>query len=422
MDKLTEILENGINAKRQGKYSLALEYYEKARQLAPTDIRIFANSFRLLIGLEKYEEALRYLLIIASFNRIDRLIDKDLLDPTSMSMLLQFKSRFNSSRVLYRRGLFGSVKYEPSLITASLKTDELLNDLILRADNLTYYIGHSYIGLYPKIISTHYIPMNEFKNLNNSLLGNPSGNDLREHKSSGLFLCIGFIFAHFNFKATLKTKEDTIQYYLNKYNELNFNISDYRSFLENKAKKHEGEETFLVSFVKKKHSRSKDIKTIQGYFDSANAKLLILDYYGAIEDLSRAIEIDPMLKMAYYIRGAAWGHLGNYECALKDDNMALKIDPRYVDAYNNRGITRYELNDFLGAVEDYNIAIEINPYFAQIYCNRGNAKWQLGNYSGAIADYDKAIELQPNYEIARENRRKLLSIILSYSPLLGEKS
>lgn len=233
MDKLTEILENGIQAKRMGNYDLAVEYYEKAREISPLDKRIFGNIFRIYIGLERYEDALRNLLIICSNNRLDRLIETDMKDPIAKSMLYEFKGRFNSTSKLYNKGIFNKVKFEPGLIPKALEKDELLNDLIFRADNLTYYIGHSFIGLNSSIISSHNIPIKEFRNLNNSLLGNPTGSDLREHKTSGLFLCIGFIFAHMNINPSLKSKEDVVSYYLDKNNKLNFEISSYRAFLEN---------------------------------------------------------------------------------------------------------------------------------------------------------------------------------------------
>lgn len=170
-------------------------------------------------------------MVIASFNRIDRLIDKDLQDPIAKSMFNQFKTRFKSPSVLYKKGLFSKEKFQPDLIPQALEKDELLNDLIFRADNLTYYIGHAFIGLNPAIKSTHGIPTNGFKNLNNSLLGQPSGNDLREHKTSGIFLCIGFIFSCINFKQELDTKEKIVTYYLDNNNVLNFDLKSFSEFI-----------------------------------------------------------------------------------------------------------------------------------------------------------------------------------------------
>lgn len=235
MDELKEILEKGIRAKRMGNYDLALEYYEKAREIAPFDSRIFNNMFRVYIGLEQYDIALRNLLIICCYNRIDRLIETDIKNnPMTELVLYQFRDKFTSPTLLYTEGSSNIVTYEPNLIFKAIEYDFLLNDFIFRAATLTWYIGHSYVGLYPTIISTHNIPINGFKNLNDSLLGKPAGNDLRENELAGLFLCIGFIFAHMNIKSNLITKESIVSYYLNTNNKLNFEISKYKEFLQQK--------------------------------------------------------------------------------------------------------------------------------------------------------------------------------------------
>jgi len=231
MDKLTEILENAIQAKRNDDFEKAFDLYEKAMILSPTDSRIHGNMFRLLIGIEEYENALRRLLIICNFNRLDNLIEKDLKDPSAQVILRQNRQKFSSPNTLYKRGLFRKVKIEPELIQKAIEKDHSLNDFIYRADNLTYYIGHSFVGLNPFIGSYHRIPIERYKNLNLACLGLILGSDLREHESAGLFLCIGFIFAHINMNYALKSKEDIVSYYLNENNGLNYNIMAYREYL-----------------------------------------------------------------------------------------------------------------------------------------------------------------------------------------------
>lgn len=237
MDDITDILDNGIAAKRSGNYNLALQHYSQARSISPGDSRIYNNTFRLHFGLEKYEDAIRNLLIICSFNRIDRLIERDLLNPDSRALFNEFRGRFQSPTILYKKGFFSSVRFEPELIWNAIEKDNLLNDLILRADNLTYYIGHSYIGMFPSIKKTHDIPLDGFRNLTKALLGNPTGNDLREHKTAGLFLCLGFIFAHMNFNTSLSTKEEIVNYYLNTENKLDWDVNLYKDFLLGRHKK-----------------------------------------------------------------------------------------------------------------------------------------------------------------------------------------
>ena len=92
---------------------------------------------------------------------------------------------------------------------------------------------------------------------------------------------------------------------------------------------------------------------------SGNTKLNLEDYYGAIEDYSKAIELDP------------------------DD----------ADAYYNRGVAKKKLKDYYGAINDYSKAIELKPDYADAYVNRGISKEDLGDLNGACADWKKAASL-----------------------------
>jgi len=44
---------------------------------------------------------------------------------------------------------------------------------------------------------------------------------------------------------------------------------------------------------------------------------------------------------AYYNRGLAYYHKGDYDRAISDCNKALEINPRYAEAYMNRGAAYY---------------------------------------------------------------------------------
>jgi tetratricopeptide (TPR) repeat protein len=75
------------------------------------------------------------------------------------------------------------------------------------------------------------------------------------------------------------------------------------------------------------------------------------DYRAAIEDLSRAIEIDPEFAPAYLNRGTAYEAMGDYAKAIADFNKALEINPRYALAYHNRAIVCGALGDHARALE-----------------------------------------------------------------------
>ncbi len=107
---------------------------------------------------------------------------------------------------------------------------------------------------------------------------------------------------------------------------------------------------------------------------------------------------------AYYNRGAAYSHLGNYRQALGDYDRAIDINPKYADAYYNRGTAYLNLGNNRQAIGDFDKAIETNPIYAKAYHNRGIANSNLGNYQQAIGDYDKTIEINPTYAEPYNNR------------------
>jgi serine/threonine protein kinase len=128
------------------------------------------------------------------------------------------------------------------------------------------------------------------------------------------------------------------------------------------------------------------------------------DYSGAIENYSKAIELNPQYASAYYNRGYAYYNKGNYDQAIKDYNKTIVLNPQHANAYNNRGIAYKKKGNYDQAIKDYNKTIVLNPQYANAYNNRGIAYKKKGNYDQAIKDYNKAIELNPLYALAYYNR------------------
>lgn len=56
-----------------------------------------------------------------------------------------------------------------------------------------------------------------------------------------------------------------------------------------------------------------------------------VDFDDAIEDYTKAIDLDPCLAVAYYNRGTVLYRLGNYELALKDFAKSVELDPENVN-------------------------------------------------------------------------------------------
>ena len=132
------------------------------------------------------------------------------------------------------------------------------------------------------------------------------------------------------------------------------------------------------------------------YFDRAFEKGENGDYYGAISDFTKAIEINPNDAVAFYNRGVAKSELEDHYGAISDYTQTILINPEYADAYYNRGISKDDLKDYYGAISDYTKAIEINPKFVRAYNN--------------IAYIKRQIEINDNYGAIFIRRKQLRSI------------
>ncbi len=230
MDKLTELLNKGIEAKRSGEYTTALEYYNKAQEINPTDIRIYGNKMKVYIGTKKYELAFRNILILFHNNMANNYFSQD---PMGMTLFEQFLPRFSSQVITLSK----TIKFEPILIMDAASTNMSLIDLIYRADNLTFHTGHCYIGdtkrdddFFKDIFNDEDFLIH-FENFNNSLLGKQTGRDYRNSGVEGYFLCIGFIYTHMNLNFSLSSKKEFIEYYLNPNTKIRKDIWNYREFL-----------------------------------------------------------------------------------------------------------------------------------------------------------------------------------------------
>ena len=111
----------------------------------------------------------------------------------------------------------------------------------------------------------------------------------------------------------------------------------------------------MLSLTEKVNAESAVLSNV----NSAQEKIEKEDYYGAISDYMKAIEIEP--------------------------NNAL--------LYSMRSYPKFVLKDFIGSISDLNKAIKINPNRGSFYKLRGNAKYMLNEVKSACIDWSKAASL-----------------------------
>ena len=141
------------------------------------------------------------------------------------------------------------------------------------------------------------------------------------------------------------------------------------------------------------------------YFESGKAKFEAGDYAGAIDDYSKAIELDPNNAQAYFNRGLAKNEL-KIPGAAEDYMTAVELDPDNAETYFIRGLDplvanekcklggeKHDSNNFQGAIEEYTKAISLVTEDPMPYLLRGRSKQSLGDLKGACEDWKKAKEL-----------------------------
>ena len=173
------------------------------------------------------------------------------------------------------------------------------------------------------------------------------------------------------------------------------------------------------------------------YLVQASSKFYVDDYAGAIDAINRFIELTPAyvnIDGMYSNRGHARSLLGHskfdkdapevaqqdYRSAIQDLDKAISLNPGNSAVYVNRGYAKTLFGDsefitnriveaqkyYRAAIEDYDKAINAEPEFPT-YTERGVVKVALGisetsqgrtkeaerSYYAAIADFDKATSL-----------------------------
>ena len=157
------------------------------------------------------------------------------------------------------------------------------------------------------------------------------------------------------------------------------------------------------------------LKTYKQYFDRGVSNNNSKQYIKAIEDFTKAIELNPYRADTYFNRGLVYQGLEQYALgleqytnAIEDFTKAIELYPDRADAYFNRGLVYQDLEQYIKAINDYTKAIRLNPYDTATYNNRGYSYYNLGQYEEALKNYAKAIKLDPTNQTALNNRKILL--------------
>lgn len=148
----------------------------------------------------------------------------------------------------------------------------------------------------------------------------------------------------------------------------------------------------------------------EAYIIRASANYSLKKYRIAIEEYTKAIELEPGYEFVYYNRGLAYYSLNQNLKAIADFDKSIELNPEYISAYYARGNIYSRLNEDGKAVEEYDKAIEIDPYFDSPYYARGNIYSILNQLELAISSFKRFIQLSNDKFWVEQARAKIVEL------------
>ena len=127
------------------------------------------------------------------------------------------------------------------------------------------------------------------------------------------------------------------------------------------------------------------------------ADLLIKEYNKiekAIDDFSKAIELDSELKEAFYQRGICYEKIKKYKEASDDLTKCMELGLRDTLIYRKRANAFFQSGNYEKAIDDYSVLIKKYKVRDEIsFFNRGISFCKLASYENAVKDFTKVLML-----------------------------
>jgi len=153
------------------------------------------------------------------------------------------------------------------------------------------------------------------------------------------------------------------------------------------------------SFFSKPQDKNTEINQDENYYiNIADGNEKDNQHESAIQNLKKALEVNPESFQAYLKLGLIHSNMGHNELALKNYKKALEINPDSAIVYQNMGVIYDRQGNYELAVKTYKKAISINPDLPEIYYNLALTYSKTFDSDNAITYCQKAVNLKPDYK------------------------
>jgi TolB-like protein/DNA-binding winged helix-turn-helix (wHTH) protein/Flp pilus assembly protein TadD len=113
----------------------------------------------------------------------------------------------------------------------------------------------------------------------------------------------------------------------------------------------------------------------------------------------QALELDPALPVAHFVRGLVYRELGNYDKALVEAGLAIARDPNYANAHVLLATLLYYTGQPQEGLELILKAMQLNPHHPYNYpFHLGQAYFILQRYSEACTAFEAGLQSNPSAE------------------------
>lgn len=123
---------------------------------------------------------------------------------------------------------------------------------------------------------------------------------------------------------------------------------------------------------------------------------VVIDSEKTIENLNKALRLDPNNKKAYFLLGRLYKDTGDTERAIVSFKKVIELDGDYPLSHHFLAQSYLDKRDFDNALSelDKELALKSTNYDALV--DRGEVQIELANYEKAATDLEAAIKLEPN--------------------------
>lgn len=136
--------------------------------------------------------------------------------------------------------------------------------------------------------------------------------------------------------------------------------------------------------------------------DSETARLKRNDNDSAINDLDRAVELEPTYGGNYQVRGRIQLALGNKSAAIDDLTKAISLRPKQYEPRFRRGTAYLKCGMYTESIADFTSALKLNRN-SSAFVDRGIDYLMLNKHELAQADFKSAIQCNPQNSYAYSN-------------------